>query len=140
MLLLYAACFPTLARPPSKHLPSPACPQATFAATCAVLCERHCPKLLDITGEMGDSIALDLGCATGGAAFELAERCVKGQAGRGRSGMAHRHGPLLARIWVSPGKLVWRGLLEALWCSWHTVWGQWAWLDAGWSQLLACAA
>lgn len=48
----------------------------TFAAQCAVLCERHCTKLQDISGEFGETTALDLACSTGGTSFELASRCV----------------------------------------------------------------
>ncbi|KAG2451483.1 hypothetical protein HYH02_004081 [Chlamydomonas schloesseri] len=43
-----------------------------FTTRLAQLCERHCEALRDFTGERGDAVALDLGCAVGGAAFELA--------------------------------------------------------------------
>ncbi len=43
-----------------------------FPARCAALCERHCRALLDFTGEAGETLALDVGCAVGGATFELA--------------------------------------------------------------------
>ncbi|GAX83216.1 hypothetical protein CEUSTIGMA_g10642.t1 [Chlamydomonas eustigma] len=43
-----------------------------FPARCAALCERHCAALQDITGERGETLALDIGCAVGGATFELA--------------------------------------------------------------------
>ena len=41
-------------------------------ARCAQLCEKHCKALRDFTGEGGETLALDVGCAVGGAAFELA--------------------------------------------------------------------
>mmetsp|Transcript_31829 Transcript_31829/g.82406 ORF Transcript_31829/g.82406 Transcript_31829/m.82406 type:complete len:314 (-) Transcript_31829:51-992(-) len=44
-----------------------------FTARCALLCERHCRALLDINGELDPPSALDLGCAVGGASFELAK-------------------------------------------------------------------
>jgi hypothetical protein len=34
-----------------------------FPARCAALCERHCTALMDFTGERGDVVALDIGCA-----------------------------------------------------------------------------
>ena len=43
-----------------------------FASRCALLCERHCMALQDFTGELGAPTALDVGCAVGGATFELA--------------------------------------------------------------------
>lgn len=43
-----------------------------FPARCAHLCERHCLALQDFTGELGAPTALDIGCAVGGATFELA--------------------------------------------------------------------
>ena len=43
-----------------------------FPARCAQLCEKHCKALRDFTGEGGETLALDVGCAVGGAAFELA--------------------------------------------------------------------
>lgn len=44
-----------------------------FTAQCALLCERHCAALQDFTGERGEpATALDVGCAVGGAVFELA--------------------------------------------------------------------
>ena len=43
-----------------------------FTSRCAVLCEKHCTALTDFTGERGATLALDLGCAVGGATFELA--------------------------------------------------------------------
>lgn len=43
-----------------------------FASRCALLCERHCLALQDFTGELGAPTALDVGCAVGGATFELA--------------------------------------------------------------------
>ncbi|GLI58723.1 hypothetical protein VaNZ11_000476 [Volvox africanus] len=44
----------------------------SFTARLAALCERHCEALHDFTGERVDPVALDLGCAVGGASFELA--------------------------------------------------------------------
>ncbi|KAL4427428.1 hypothetical protein ABPG77_000717 [Micractinium sp. CCAP 211/92] len=43
-----------------------------FTQELALLCERHCGALQDFTGERGDTVALDIGCAVGGASFELA--------------------------------------------------------------------
>ena len=43
-----------------------------FTARLAALCERHCEALRDFTGERGPPAALDVGCAVGGASFELA--------------------------------------------------------------------
>ena len=43
-----------------------------FMARCAQLVERHCDSLRDFNGEDGDPIAMDLGCAVGGASFALA--------------------------------------------------------------------
>lgn len=43
-----------------------------FPARCAQLCEKHCDALKDFNGEKGDTLALDIGCAVGGATFELA--------------------------------------------------------------------
>lgn len=43
-----------------------------FTARLAALCERHCSALMDITGERGETAALDIGCAVGGASIELA--------------------------------------------------------------------
>ncbi|KAL4447393.1 hypothetical protein ABPG75_004612 [Micractinium tetrahymenae] len=43
-----------------------------FTAELALLCERHCAALQDFTGERGDPMAVDIGCAVGGASFELA--------------------------------------------------------------------
>jgi hypothetical protein len=43
-----------------------------FAARCAQLCEKHCKTLQDISGEFGETAALDVGCAVGGSSFELA--------------------------------------------------------------------
>ena len=42
-----------------------------FCERCALLVERHCAALKDFTGEREDPIALDIGCAVGGATFEL---------------------------------------------------------------------
>lgn len=53
----------------STTTPQSAC---NFAARCALLCERHCLALQDFTGELGAPTALDIGCAVGGATFELA--------------------------------------------------------------------
>jgi len=44
-----------------------------FPARCAHLCERYCSALQDFTGETGDTLALDLGCAVGGATFEMSK-------------------------------------------------------------------
>lgn len=44
-----------------------------FPARCAVLVERHCVALQDFTGEREPPTALDIGCAVGGATFELAK-------------------------------------------------------------------
>lgn len=43
-----------------------------FAARCAQLCEKHCQTLQDFSGELGETVALDVGCAVGGSSFELA--------------------------------------------------------------------
>lgn len=43
-----------------------------FMARCAALVEKHCESLRDFNGETGDQTAMDLGCAVGGASFELA--------------------------------------------------------------------
>lgn len=43
-----------------------------FFSRLALLCERNCLALQDFTGELGDVAALDLGCAVGGASFQLA--------------------------------------------------------------------
>lgn len=42
-----------------------------FPARCALLVERHCKALQDFTGERTAPTALDIGCAVGGATFEL---------------------------------------------------------------------
>jgi len=44
-----------------------------FTARCALLCERFCVALTDINGELDPPVALDIGCAVGGASFELAK-------------------------------------------------------------------
>ncbi|PSC67344.1 4-mercaptohistidine N1-C-terminal domain [Micractinium conductrix] len=43
-----------------------------FAERLAMLCERHCTALQDFTGERKPPLAIDVGCAVGGATFELA--------------------------------------------------------------------
>lgn len=43
-----------------------------FTEQLALLCERHCAALQDFNGEGGEPTALDIGCAVGGASFELA--------------------------------------------------------------------
>ncbi|GFR46879.1 hypothetical protein Agub_g8520 [Astrephomene gubernaculifera] len=43
-----------------------------FTARLAQLCERHCAALQDFTGEREEPVAVDVGCAVGGASFELA--------------------------------------------------------------------
>eukprot|EP00798_Chlamydomonas_sp_ICE-L_P012613 gene12613-15841_t len=43
-----------------------------FTARCAMLCEKHCAAVIDPTANKGPTTALDLGCAVGGASFELA--------------------------------------------------------------------
>lgn len=43
-----------------------------FTARLAALCERHCESLRDFTGEREEPTAVDVGCAVGGASFELA--------------------------------------------------------------------
>ncbi len=43
-----------------------------FTAHLAALCERHCESLRDFTGEREEPTAVDVGCAVGGASFELA--------------------------------------------------------------------
>ena len=43
-----------------------------FTGRLARLCEQHCEALLDFTGEREEPTAMDLGCAVGGASFELA--------------------------------------------------------------------
>jgi hypothetical protein len=45
-----------------------------FPERCALLVERHCDALKDFTGEKPAPIALDIGCAVGGATFYLS-RC-----------------------------------------------------------------
>eukprot|EP00951_Prasinocladus_malaysianus_P029110 scaffold267351_cov38-Prasinocladus_malaysianus.AAC.1 len=45
-----------------------------FPARCALLCERFCDALKDFNGELDPPTALDIGCAVGGATFELARR------------------------------------------------------------------
>lgn len=58
---------------PSHTFPPPGPQEAiSFTSHLAALCERHCETLRDFTGERGDWVALDLGCAVGGASFELA--------------------------------------------------------------------
>jgi len=42
-----------------------------FPARCALLVERHCAALKDFTGESPPPRAIDVGCAVGGATFEL---------------------------------------------------------------------
>ena len=44
----------------------------SLSARCALLCERNCISLRDISGELGETTALDIGCSTGGSSFELA--------------------------------------------------------------------
>ena len=51
-----------------------------FTARLAQLCEKHCKALQDIDGEGGETLALDVGCAVGGATFELA-RCFQNALG-----------------------------------------------------------
>lgn len=55
-------------------LPYPHAPKEAlqFFSRLALLCERNCLALQDFTGELGDVAALDLGCAVGGASFQLA--------------------------------------------------------------------
>ncbi len=63
--------------PPHPHTQTPHTPSqdaCDFPARCALLCERYCLALQDFTGELGAPTALDIGCAVGGATFELA-RC-----------------------------------------------------------------
>ncbi|PRW60369.1 hypothetical protein C2E21_0705 [Chlorella sorokiniana] len=43
-----------------------------FTEEIALLCERHCGALQDFTGEREEATAVDIGCAVGGASFELA--------------------------------------------------------------------
>lgn len=43
-----------------------------FMGRCAQLCEKHSVALRNIDGELGETTALDIGCAVGGATFELA--------------------------------------------------------------------
>ena len=43
-----------------------------FAQQIALLAERHCAALRDFTGELGEAVALEVGCGVGGVAFELA--------------------------------------------------------------------
>ncbi|PNH09921.1 hypothetical protein TSOC_003420 [Tetrabaena socialis] len=59
---------------PDDLLPYPNGPKEALAFTSrlAQLCERHCEALRDFTGERGDAVAVDVGCAVGGATFELA--------------------------------------------------------------------
>jgi tRNA G46 methylase TrmB len=42
-----------------------------FPERCALLVERTCDALKDFTGEREEPIALDVGCAVGGATFEM---------------------------------------------------------------------
>lgn len=44
-----------------------------FPERCATLVERHCDSLKDFTGEKPAPIALDIGCAVGGATFHLSK-------------------------------------------------------------------
>jgi SAM-dependent methyltransferase len=44
----------------------------SLSARCALLCERNSISLKDISGEFGETTALDIGCSTGGSSFELA--------------------------------------------------------------------
>ena len=44
---------------------------ANYTERCALLVEKHCDALKDFTGERAEPIALDVGCAVGGATFEL---------------------------------------------------------------------
>ncbi|KAG2498281.1 hypothetical protein HYH03_003542 [Edaphochlamys debaryana] len=44
----------------------------SFTHRLAQLCEKHCEALRDFTGERAEPTALDVGCAVGGASFELA--------------------------------------------------------------------
>uniref|UniRef100_A0A061QMJ7 Methyltransferase type 11 domain-containing protein n=1 Tax=Tetraselmis sp. GSL018 TaxID=582737 RepID=A0A061QMJ7_9CHLO len=44
-----------------------------FTSRCAILCERYCEALKDFNGESDPPSALDVGCAVGGASFELAK-------------------------------------------------------------------
>ncbi|KXZ55862.1 hypothetical protein GPECTOR_2g1413 [Gonium pectorale] len=44
----------------------------SFTARLAALCEKHCDALKDFTGEHPEPLAVDVGCAVGGASFELA--------------------------------------------------------------------
>lgn len=46
---------------------------ANFTERCAVLVEKHCTALQDFTGERPPPIALDVGCAVGGASFHLSK-------------------------------------------------------------------
>lgn len=60
------------AQPPRQRTHTSSQSACDFAARCAMLCERHCLALQDFTGELGAPTALDVGCAVGGATFELA--------------------------------------------------------------------
>ncbi|KAK9817154.1 hypothetical protein WJX72_010440 [[Myrmecia] bisecta] len=59
---------------PADFLPYENGPQEALAFTSrlAALCERNCLALQDFTGEQPEARALDIGCAVGGASFELA--------------------------------------------------------------------
>ena len=58
---------------PSQCPPPPHTQDALrFTSRIALLAEKHCEALTDFNGERGPTIAMDLGCAVGGASFELA--------------------------------------------------------------------
>jgi tRNA/tmRNA/rRNA uracil-C5-methylase (TrmA/RlmC/RlmD family) len=46
---------------------------SSLTRQCALLAEQHCPSLLDIHGEYGETYALDVACGPGGTTFELAQ-------------------------------------------------------------------
>lgn len=50
---------------------------ADFVTRCGLLCERWCDALTDFSGSGPAPRALDVGCAVGGAAFELARSFPK---------------------------------------------------------------
>ena len=61
------------ARPTSCKAQPPLQDAVNFPERCALLVERHCSALKDFTGEREEPVALDIGCAVGGAAFHLTQ-------------------------------------------------------------------